>query len=239
MNINNPCFNVFYEHRNTSVNWLNADSQKTYFHNWRNFHDQLEKNGWIKKSISYTFNSEGFRSEEFTQDDSILFLGCSITMGIGLPLEDIFPTKVSTALNLKCLNLGLAGTSSDTAFRLALHYLEKLRPKVVVLSTLFPARMEILNFDKVINLAPRWGYHSDLYKEWLATEENVYLHEIKNMLAIKYLCETIGSKFIYIDDIDTISNENNTLARDLLHPGINFHKSLSDIILEKINGALT
>ena len=140
MNINNPCFNFFYKHRNTSVNWLNTDSREEFLKNLKNDHAKLVKNGWIKNPISYTFNSEGFRSEEFTQDDSILFLGCSVTMGIGLPLVDIFPTKVSTALNLKCQNLGLAGTSSDTAFRLALHYLEKLRPKVVVLSTLFPAR---------------------------------------------------------------------------------------------------
>ena len=102
-------------------------------------------------------------------------------MGIGLPLDDIFPTKVSSLLNLKCLNLGIAGSSSDTAFRLALHYLEKLRPKIVVLSILYPARIEILGIDSARNLAPGWGSQPDLYKEWLSTEENIYLNKMKNM----------------------------------------------------------
>lgn len=252
MNINDPKFHKFYQHRSTSLEWLDTDSQEKFDYNLKNNFDKLEKYGWLTTPVSYTFNSCGFRSVEFTNDDSIVFLGCSVTMGIGLPLDKIFPINVSNSLKLKCFNLAISGSSSDTSFRLALHYLEKLRPKIVVLSVFFPARMEVLDIDKAIHLLPRYGVPPKLYNTWLSTEENIYLNEMKNMMAIKHLCQHFNIKFVYITHsdeildavkipskgfpspnlIDKITEHN--LARDLIHPGVGFHSDVCNRILNDI-----
>lgn len=72
-------------------------------------------------SITYKYNSLGFRCDEFDvpSEKSVLFLGCSITEGIGLPQEVIWPTllldkiKTYTGFNLSYQNLALAGRGID------------------------------------------------------------------------------------------------------------------------------
>jgi hypothetical protein len=238
MNINDPkFFNDYYHKRNQTWQWLNSDSVEDFQKNLKNNYDLLKSNGWIDKTVTYKLNNYGFRCDNFSHEENIVFLGCSITMGIGLNYEDLYVTKVSQSLGLKCNNLGLAASSNDTAFRLALIYLKELKPKIVVLHNQFSGRMEVLDTTHARFLLPSYNpeAHPDLYKVWLGTEENLYLNKTKNVLAIESLAKSIGAKFVHTTDADRAKNPPKTYARDLLHPGYTYHDALAKSVLSYIS----
>jgi hypothetical protein len=220
-----------------TLSWFNSDSRENFIQNIKSSIDELKKNDWINTSIVYKFNSDGFRCDEFSSDDNIVFLGCSITAGVGLNQKDLYTTKVAESLKLKCHNLGVAGSGNDTAFRMALAYLEKLKPKIVVLHHLYIGRIEVLDIDKAIFLLPHTDPKKfpDLYKIWLGTEENLYLNQTKNSLAIRSLASSIGAKFIHTAGLAEPEIPFGTLARDLKHPGYKYHTDLSKSILDAIS----
>lgn len=235
MSINDPKYHRFYQYRNQEVKWLCIDSEQRYQENLKNNYEKLKKYGWLDKEISYKLNSEGFRSDDFSNDDSIVFFGPSITMGIGLSIEDIYPTLVANELKLKCFNLAIAGTSNDTSFRLAYTWLERIKPKIVVFHSEWKERLELLDYDFSHNLSPA-EVKSQFFKVWLEVDENSYLNKLKNSLAIQCLCQQHNIKFIELDRKSTIDTyiDYESEARDLLHPGPKAHRAYSDIILKLI-----
>ena len=238
MNINDPKFlNEYYLQRNKTLQWLNSDSQQAFEINLKKNYNLLKANGWIDKTVTYKLNKNGFRSDDFSYEENIVFLGCSITMGIGLNYEDLYVTKVSQSLGLKCNNLGLAASSNDTAFRLALIYLKELKPKIVVLHNYFTGRMEVLDTTYARFLLPGYNEesHPDLYKVWLGTEENLYLNKTKNVLAIESLTKSIGAKFVHTTDADRVKIPLETYARDLIHSGYTHQDALAKSVLSYIS----
>lgn len=233
MSINHPKYHRFYQYRNQEVKWLCSDSEERYQENLKKSYNDLKIYGWLDKEISYKLNSEGFRCEDFSNDDSIVFFGPSITMGIGLSVEDIYPTLVANELKLKCFNLAIAGTSNDTSFRLAYTWLEKIKPKVVVFHSEWKERLELLDYDFSHNLSAA-EVKSQFLRIWLEVDENSYLNKLKNSLAIQYLCQQHNIKFIEIDRKTILDKpiDYQTKARDLLHFGHTAHKAYSNIILD-------
>ena len=55
-----------------------------------------------RPEYSYVYNSDGFRSAEFSLNPEIITLGCSITLGQGLPVEQTWPALLTEKLG----NLG-------------------------------------------------------------------------------------------------------------------------------------
>lgn len=217
---------------NRELNWLPMDSEDRYKENLKFKYDILEKYGWLNSKFTYKFNSHGFRCEEFTNDPSIVFLGCSMTVGIGLPIETTWPTLVSDKLNLKCYNLGIGGASNDTSFRLASYWLEKIKPKIVVFCQTFPSRMEVFSDTGVIgNIAEELPEFYLNY--WTKNFYNLDLLRKKNALAIKQLTSDIDAKFIQIS-VDNFQPYND-FARDLAHPGVKANIKVSELVLSKIN----
>ena len=53
------------------------------------YREYFRAHGWLEPgAITYKINSQGFRCDEFAADTNcIVALGCSFTMGIGLPIE--------------------------------------------------------------------------------------------------------------------------------------------------------
>jgi hypothetical protein len=79
----------------------------------------------------------GYRSREFEENSDILFLGCSLTYGQGLPEEYIWSSVLSKKLNLSSSNLGARGDSIMGQVSKAFYYFEKFgNPKIVI--GLFP-----------------------------------------------------------------------------------------------------
>ena len=85
--------------------------------------------------IIYEFNSDGFRSDEFDNNEKglkILYVGCSFTQGVGLPHKHIWSSFLNKMISnkyniaLQQYNIGFGGASLDTICRL-LYFLIKVR----------------------------------------------------------------------------------------------------------------
>ena len=197
----------------------------------------MESNGWIDKEITYKFNSFAFRCEEFTNDPGILFLGCSHTVGVGLPIEHTWPTLVASKLNLKCYNLGQGGGSTDTAYRLGSHWIPKILPKIVVLLLPEMHRLEVVSERYIEFLTPMSppGYYSEFYKIWSYFDANCQLNSEKNTHALASISNRHGCKFI---SLSTKQLKGLDLARDLSHSGVRSHLDLASTVLSLINTTL-
>lgn len=191
-------------------------------------HDE-EENGWTDP-ILYETNSYGFRTKEFEEcRDSIIFLGCSHTYGIGLPSDRIWCHLVAKELGLPYFNLSVAAGSLDTAFRVLSEWMPVVKSKMVFLQ-IPEARREVV-----------WD-ESNLILRILATNKHVKnfhimlndvdygLNRKKNLLAIEKICELHDSKFITLENTNFVGEMR---ARDKLHYGYDFHEHFAKVALSE------
>ena len=229
-------FHQYYHHAKKTLHWLPADTEDKYQNNLTTQYQKLLDNNWIDRPFTYQFNSHGFRCSEFTTDPSIMFLGCSHTCGIGLPIENTWAYIVSKQLNLNMINLGIGGSGPDTAFKLANHYIPQLRPKTVVYLEPESSRFYLLRGDYTIfEFSPNNSHDAfnDFYNSWIINDENLTLNSLKHKLAIEAICNKNNIKLITIDSslVDSVL-EVPDYARDLLHSGVKTNEEFSKFVLK-------
>ena len=130
---------------------------------------------WKDRSITYKYNNLGFRSDfDFLPGmHGDIYLGCSFTEGIGLPLECAWPTLLSNYLKTPGFNLGIGGYSIDSCFRhLVAAYRYGLKFKRVFLLAP-PAN----RYEHIIN-------DNDLFKPYLSQrhQDNQIIHTMPSMM---------------------------------------------------------
>ena len=118
--------------------WCPSDSLEAY----------KNKNGngpnYSKTAFNYKFNSDGYRCDEFStpSDLPILFMGCSMTEGIGLPLNEVWPHYILTNIrnlpqnlhkNIPFKTLAIGGSGIDFAARSLNQYVDKIKPKYIIM----------------------------------------------------------------------------------------------------------
>jgi hypothetical protein len=224
---------------NKTLYWFSTDTQELFEKNKVNNQDIFDKFGYTEKSITYKFNNFGFRSPEFDEDcNSIVTLGCSFTVGVGVKFEDTWPYLLSKLLKLKLFNLAQPGASPLQVFHLAKFYLKYLNPKYVFILMPHMFRFgyanasaiqtlqlfheykkskydkldyEILNSEKLLPcLLKEFNNTYDLY-------ETLYIDAIqKNTSAPVYNCSLNDSPIL-----------RDMLARDLSHPSVKTHEKLA------------
>ena len=220
----------------TSIPWHGSDSKDSYTKNLKERSSVLKLHGWIDKSFDYSFNSNGFRCDEFTSDPTIMCLGGSTTLGAGLPVDTIWPELVAKKLNMKCANLGQGAGSLDTAFRMCLGYIDKIKPKIVILLQPPSIRWELVSETNTYYLG-NWFFRMDDFrfseymKEYMIDENNNYFNTCKNVLAIESLCNQRQIKFLNFEKFGRIEND---LARDLMHPGVKTNLQFTDTVISKL-----
>ena len=223
---------TYLEYCNKEINWLPSDTEELYLQNLKTNQGSLSVNGWIDyPGFTYKFNSHGFRSDEFSNEPSILFLGCSHTTGIGMPAEDTWPRIVSSKLGLKCFNLGIGASSNDTAFRLAHHYIPVIKPEIVVWLSTDISRIELHTLDGNVEPHGVWTENGGYFlNHWLTNPLNSESNFLKNSLAIEHICKSSDVKFLHKKIYDCMHNLD--LARDLMHYGKKSHLACANSILE-------
>jgi len=219
-----------------TLHWDTTDNKDSYAQNLQNptTYQRLSDLGFLNTQIDYRYNSHGFRTVEFDCNFDTVCFGCSFTMGTGVHSQDTWPEQLQTLTGLSTANLGHAGSSNDTAVRFALHYLPLLRPQYAVWLQTDRHRVELLDDSVPMSLNIMAGdTHNpcaDDYfvKTWFAADENQTLNLKKNTMAFKYVCETIGIKPVVLDRslVTTLKFPDND-ARDLIHPGRDFYKTLA------------
>lgn len=223
----------YYRHANQELDWLPMDTESLYKKNLIERYNDLNKYGWIDSKFTYKFNSYGFRSEEFNLDPSVVFLGCSLTLGIGLPWDSLWTTQLARELKLQSFNLAIGGSSHDTAFRMAYAWLAQLQPKLVVLGTTFAERLELLAEQAIVQLSPHTAEPRDFYGAWIDCDTNGKLNKLKNILATEHVCQQLGIKFILVDPTKML-NDPVDLARDLAHPGPESNRDFFKSVLKTL-----
>jgi len=228
-----PNYNSKYKDlANKTFLWFTGDTPELYNKNLIARYDDLKKNNWLDNYFTYTFNSLGFRCNEFTNDPTIMFLGCSHTMGTGLPIEYIWPELVSKNLKMNCANFGINGSSADTAFRFCHGYIDRIKPKLVIFMIPPGIRCENVTDAHISNISVANSKYDNYLKIWGADENNNYFNKEKNILGIKMLCHYNNIKLIVVNSGEL--NCGDSLARDLMHFGIDCHNVFSKKLLEKI-----
>ena len=202
------------------------------------YYEYFKQKGWLEPgAISYRFNSYGFRCDEFDETDCMIALGCSFTMGIGLPVESTWPYLVGKQLGLVPYTLACGGISADTCFRFAEYWIPVLRPKAVFMLTPPPARIELIKAAGDIPIENYLPQHEtqissdiDSYlKHWFTAEENSRLNQAKNKLAIQAICYDLKIPCHIYDVFNYMakSREEIEYARDRMHAGPKGHELLA------------
>jgi len=230
---------------NQTTEWFGADCQEQFLQNLNKQKQKqlLQTYGWIDKSVSYTFNSKGFRCEEFTVEPTIMFLGCSHTFGLGIPYESTWPYLVAEKFGLKNANLGWPGVSNDTTFRLAYYYIPIIKPNIVILLSPSESRLELIKHDiDSVNFLPsnqtpavikhEHVHYSNFYQDWLSSNTNLLMNKLKNKLGINMLCADQQIKFVSMDSTELVRHD---FARDLLHHGVKSNSIFADKVIKKLS----
>lgn len=223
-----------------TVQWDTSDSQEKFQANIQDpvKYQLLLDLGYINAPIEYSFNQDGFRTGEFNRHYDVVCFGCSFTMGTGVTYQHTWPAQLEQITGLTCANLGHSGSSNDTAFRMADHYLEKLRPQYAVWLQTDAHRIELLDdsVNSSLNIIAAHKEHpceNDYFtKVWFSSESNHHINQRKNTLAFEKICNSLGIKSIILTRDQMISFD---LARDLVHPGIKSYRRIAEIISTNIH----
>lgn len=224
--------------------WIPGDDEKKYKHHMENRRETMEKWGWDgpRGEFTYKFNSHGFRADEFSNEPSVMFIGCSMTMGVGIELENTWAHMVARDLGLKNHNLATGGSSNDASFRLFNHWHRIHRPELVVYYSPPRERMEIVTLDrKMVNLLPQGHVVDNMYKQWILAHYNGEFNQQKNVMAVELLCRESNIPLVWLpheqmfktsDGFESIPYE---YGRDLLHPGNGWHRNMHKRVMSLIN----
>jgi hypothetical protein len=201
---------------------------------------QLQDLGYVDVSIEYKFNQDGFRTSELNQSFDMVCFGCSFTMGTGVHAMETWPGQLEGITGLKIANLGHAGSSNDTAFRFAAHYLKKIKPQYAIWLQTDNHRLELL--DDYIPLSQNIlasdssnPCANDYFvKTWFSSSSNQLLNCQKNTLAFKQLCNEFNIQHLILSR-QHISNKIDR-ARDLHHPGKKSYQNLAEHIKKTLFG---
>ena len=233
---------------NQEMEWMPTDTKENYENLIQDpgHRAYFAEQGWDQpRAITYRLNSHGFRADEFDGGPYMLALGCSFTVGIGLPDYSTWARQTATALGLKCANLGWGGYSSDSCYRLAEYWIPELRPKYVCMLVPPSHRIEVLlDADDPLVMPNQTLFEifmpqsksrlfnpNDSYlKHWFLNDENAQVNQRKNVRAIRQLCAEFNIPCTIHDAQGHMwwSREEIGYARDFMHGGPKVHKILAE-----------
>lgn len=231
-----------------TIRWFGSDLEENY-----NPIDNLYK----PEDINYTFNQYGFRCDNFTENAKhrIVFLGCSLTQGIGVKLEESWAyvllqlIKSETGYNIPFWNLALGGSGLDAQVRAYYHYYQMLQPKLVIGFIPPPYRRELyigiehpVTGDTPVFVLP----HSDIFVEnkLLLDEKNIAYECEKNFAMLDLMLQKYNTKMLWNGwGFDRLPDQFYTKhkleikydrkARDSLHPGPKLHANFAEEIFNQ------
>src|SRR5579871_6877658 len=115
-----------------SYQWLHSDSEANYI--------ERGNKEFSPESISYEFNSMGYRSDEFEEfglAPALMFVGCSNTLGIGVPWDALWTTLVTQHFRrawnmpIRQYNLAWSATGADHVAMMVHQCIDILKPVAV------------------------------------------------------------------------------------------------------------
>lgn len=235
-----------------SLDWFPSDTEQRFLSQSKEFRDR-----WEKRHFSYDINRYGFRCDEFEDiidnyapEDIIVFLGCSFTFGIGVAAQYTFAYRTAKHLNKAYVNLGVAGSGLDTAFRVYSGWQPILKAGTTVVTTPPTSRMEGLRLNNY-NLEESYKYPKFRYYHGnnIANDSeetqlrmlsllDIRLDNIKreeSLQAINSVATQTNSNLFVISPYSVPLIGDYERGRDKSHPGEEWHGAHSELIVSGIN----
>lgn len=235
-------FNKF-EHGSFPANadqcWEIHDSEERFDQNFKNENSRniLTAAGWSKNSIRYQTNSHGFRMVQdmnrIIPNQGNMYLGCSITFGIGLNIEDTWAWKLNQKIGGDFINLSWPGGGIEAQYRMLKIWAERTLPKRAYTIGSFVNRRELLSNDgKIIRIGP-WMSDLELkLNKHLISDDEIKISFIRTIDAMTHVCAINGIELYAPDTVNLkdlqLSEKDDLPARDLTHRGKNWHSRLAD-----------
>ena len=230
--------------KSTTTRWFATDTEDNF--------KQKENNIFTADSFYYNFNVFGYRIgcadwDLNTNKKRIITLGCSHSVGVGVPYEKSWPYLFSNQLgDVELFNLSVAGGSADTIFRTLYHSIEIIRPDIVAILWPDSTRWEL--YQSTQWDASGFPCHAPVNKLVLNTdpslinESHLINLRLKNMELIKLLQRLYKFKLVEVDsEIITAKyiKEHSHMfdpysfdSRDSVHPGLKMHDYISKIFID-------
>lgn len=207
------------------------------------------------KRVLYHRNSLGHRCKELSElgDDFILFIGCSLTEGVGVALEDTFTYKLSQELGMDYYNLGLAGSGADLLCENLSNWFTNIKkiPKLVVIQWPAPNRyyqrfadgltpvgawIAVRNgiVSDAVKKATKYDFVDDtVIKNFVDASSAGYFEHFANVLRTTTLqfLNCLDIKYIEFTDEEFPKLD---VGRDLIHPGTKSNTKLATWLRSKI-----
>lgn len=220
---------------NLSIKWRLPDTEELFDHHMskKDTKRQLKLAGWTKDNISYRFNNYGFRTDDDfdvkNPKSGNFFLGCSITEGTGLNVEDTWGFKINQKLGGVFYNFGQSGTGLDTQYRLFKTWAPIIKPKRAFTLGSFEPRREFFTKDRILKVN-LWDEECQSFIKYIESDNEIIISYKRTFDAIKMVAFENNIE-LYSPTSDIISaafnaNMNCSRARDIQHPGPIFHDSL-------------
>jgi len=239
------------KHRaNTTELWAPTDIEENY----KIFHrDRKSPNPYKPGDFTYSYNNHGLRCDNFDlpSDINIVFLGCSVTEGIGLPIEDTWSYQLlskirqKTNKNIPYWNLAIGGTGIDTQSSL-LHWFGKIN-KIDYVFSLIPSlsrREYLFNHDHI----QYWNIYlkNHIPIDELFSDDNYqYYQTYRSLTIIESIVSNRATMYCTSWDLSNATDilhkkelsslnyfpsviQNIEHARDGCHPGPTYHKNLAN-----------
>lgn len=217
----------FWQEKIVPYSWYRKD--QTVFWSGTDIPENQDLN-W-QESISYKFNLQGFRTYDFNlvKNEKInIALGCSQTLGIGLPVEMTWPYLIETQTNIKTLNLGLGGASTDTVARILTNISGLFDIESVYI--LWPSYKRFENYfeNHIQEMVP---HNATLEHVWYMSEHNSQQRFYKNQSIVYKLQKLYNFKLHQLDYDKTNWRIIGDLARDRIHYGFKSNINLVKLFL--------
>lgn len=199
------------------LQWHLTDSQQLFAYHSKHFPELFQK--YIRKPITYSINSDGFRSEfEFEPDKNLevdIYLGCSHTLGSGHYWENTWPFIVSEYTGNKIVNLGIGGSGIETAYYNLLKYRNHFKIKNIFHHQPLYPRYDFIDFHtkdfydwkpfKLFPFQPQWDGDSGEYHPYklsylqkvLVSDRYMYYNHIKHVMAIQGIAHDLKVPYFF------------------------------------------
>jgi hypothetical protein len=116
-------------------------------------------------TISYQYNSRGFRDVEWPSDhfqEAIWCVGDSFTSGVGVPWKHTWPQVLQQKTNRRTINISLDGASNNWIARHANEIIKEIQPQYLIVQWSFSHRREA---DISVALDPIWQEYYNNIKD--------------------------------------------------------------------------
>ena len=233
------------KHKNSTVRWLPSDTEERYKKHIANKETKqlLELNGWLDREITYSFNEYGYRCDSFNLPCEALFTGCSQTIGVAMPLDMLWSSRIAKHLDVPYHNIACGGADWQHVAQRLFYWLPQLKPKVVILKEPPTGRFNWWDQETVVStcqfkaeelMSCKINQSRPLID--IISSHNSAWYQYSMLEFVKQQCKENGANLIVIPTgrLNTDVDYKKDLARDLSH----FGKKEQDYTVELVKKKL-